>query len=165
MDTVTLREATAEDLPAINAIYDHYAINSTCTYQIGKTAEEARLAWFRKHGPLHPVVVAVDGSGIAGWGSLSAFHEREAYAKTVENSIYVRPDSLRKGIGSLILADLIDRAGRLGHHTIIAGIDSGQAASIALHSRFGFTEAGRLREVGFKFGRRLDVVYLQLILN
>ena len=165
MNTVKLRAATETDLSSINSIYDHYVISSACTYQIEKTADSARLDWFRKHGPLHPVTVAVDDSDIIGWGSLSSFHDREAYAKTVENSIYVRPDRLRRGIGGRILADLIERARQLGHHTIIAGIDSGQTGSIALHEKFGFTEAGRLREVGFKFGKWLDVVYLQLILN
>jgi phosphinothricin acetyltransferase len=165
MGDLRIRPATLADLPAINDIYNHYVLHSTCTYQTEPETAEARRVWFEKHGPKHPVIVAelADAPGkVIGWGSLSAFHVRAAYANTVENSIYVHHDQRRQGVGGLLLSHLIDLAKQIGHHTIIASIDAEQAASIALHERHGFVKAAHLKEVGFKFGRWLDVVYMQL---
>jgi L-amino acid N-acyltransferase YncA len=102
---------------------------------------------------------------VVGWGSLSPYHSRCAYRHTVEISVYVHHDLHRQGIGSVILKDLIDRAGKLGYHAIIAAIDGSQTASVALHRNYGFTEVGHFREVGFKFDTWLDVVYLELMLE
>ena len=165
MSHPTIRPATSADLPAINGIYNHYVPVSTCTYQTEPSTPAEREAWFAAHGPQHPVTVAVVGNEIVGWGSLSRFHPRAAYGHTVENSVYVRHDVQRKGVGSALLSDLIARARAAGHHTIVALIDAQQAGSIALHTRFGFAQAAHLKEVGFKFGRWLDVVYLQLLLG
>lgn len=159
-----IRLATAHDLNAVNAIYNHYVLNSTTTYQTEPETLEDRRAWFEARGPAHPVTVAEAGGEILGWGSLSPFHPRAAYHRTVENSVYVRHDALRQGIGKALLADLIERATELGHHTIIAGIDTEQSGSIAIHAKFGFVEVAHLHEVGFKFGRWLDVVYMQRML-
>jgi L-amino acid N-acyltransferase len=162
---VSIRPATAADLDAINAIYNHYVHHSTCTYQEEPSTAEERAHWFAAHRPEHPVTVAeVDGE-VVGWGSLSRYHARSAYRRTVENSVYVRHDSHRRGIGGALLADLIDRAAALGHHAIIAGIDSEQIPSVALHARFGFVHVGHLREVGFKFGRWLGVIYMERIVG
>ena len=161
----TVRLATPADLPAVNAIYNHFVLCSTCTYQTEPATPAERAAWFAAHGPRHPVTVAEADGEVVAWASLSAFHPRAAYGRTVENSVYVRHDHHRRGLGSLMLADSIDRARDLGHHTIIALIDAEQAGSVALHQRHGFTQVARLREVGFKFGRWLDVVYLQRMLN
>lgn len=159
---VTLRSATEADLAAINDIYNHYVELSTCTYQETPETPEGRLAWFRRHGGPHPVIVAEAGEAVVGWGSLSSFHPRSAFRHTVENSVYVRHDHHGRGIGSLLLQDLISRARSLGHRAIIAAIDANQAPSLALHAKFQFQEVGRLRRVGLKFGRWLDVVYLEL---
>ncbi|HUO09900.1 MAG TPA: GNAT family N-acetyltransferase [Phycisphaerae bacterium] len=159
---ISIRLSRAEDLAAINAIYNHYVMHSTCTYQEEPETEEGRRKWFAAHGEKHPVTVAVDEAGeVVGWGSLNQFHGRCAYRFTVENSVYVRHDSHRKGIGRALLRDLMERAKGLGHHVILAVISADQTASVALHAREGFVEAGRLREVGFKYGRWLDVVYMQ----
>ena len=163
--SITLYPATEADLPAINAIYNHYVHHSTCTYQETPETMEARQEWFRQHGAKHPVIVAVVGGMVVGWGSLSAFHPRSAYARTVENSVYVHPEYLRQGIGSLLLEDLIQRARQLEHHAIIAGIDAEQVASVVLHTRFGFETVGHLKQVGFKFDRWLDVIYMELLLK
>ena len=158
-----LRDATAADLPAINAIYNHYVPVSTCTYQTTPETDESRLAWFTGRKPQHPVIVAeIDGTVVA-WGSLSAFHKREAYAGSVENSVYVSHTLQRRGIGRIIMEELIRRARASGIHTIVAVISADQEGSIALHQRLGFVETGRLREVGRKFGRVLDVVHMQLM--
>jgi len=159
-----IRLATSADLSAINEIYNYYVPRSTCTYQTEPATERERSQWFVAHGPKHPVTVAVRDGEIVGWGSLSRFHPRAAYGLTVENSVYVRHDRQRQGLGKLLLQDLIDRARALGHHTIIAGIDTEQLASVALHEKFNFRKVAHLREVGFKFDRWLDVVYLQLML-
>ena len=160
-----VRPATPADLPAINAIYNHYVLCSTCTYQTEPAAADERLAWFAAHGPQHPVTVAEVAGEVLAWASISRFHPRAAYGRTVENSVYVRHDCHRRGLGSLLLADSINRARALGHHTVIALIDAEQAPSIDLHRGHGFVQVAHLREVGFKFGRWLDVVYLQRMLD
>jgi phosphinothricin acetyltransferase len=165
MADLTIRLAQVADLPAINDIYNHYVLASTCTYQTDPETMDARRAWFDAHGERHPVTVAVDGGGrVVGWGSLSAFRERAAYARTVENSVYVHRDAHRRGIGRRLLADQIDRATAAGHHTIIAGIDADQEASVALHAAMGFERVAFLHEVGFKFDRWLHVIYMQRML-
>lgn len=161
---VHLRPANLDDLPAINDIYNHYVRHSTCTYQEAEETPASRRAWFERHGPAHPVIVAVADGQVVGWGSLSPYHARSAYRFTAENSVYVRHDSLRCGIGTALLTELINHARRLGYHSIIAGIDSNQPGSIAAHQRIGFIHAGVIRQVGFKFGRWLDVCYMQLLL-
>jgi L-amino acid N-acyltransferase YncA len=165
MPALTIRPATSADLPAINDIYNHYVLNSTCTYQTDPETIEARHAWFAAHGPPHPVTIAEQQSGdILGWGSLSRFHARAAYSRTVENSVYVHPDHQRQGVGRALLTDLIDRARALGHHTIIAGIDAEQTPSVAIHTAHGFQLVALLKEVGFKFNRYLHVIYMQKML-
>jgi phosphinothricin acetyltransferase len=159
---VTVRLADTEDLYAINDIYNYYVLHSTCTYQIAPETIESRRTWFAAHGAAHPVTVATNNSGIVvGWGALSRFHAREAYDRTVENAVYVHHDHHRQGIGRKIVGDLMARASALGHHTIIAGISADQTASITLHAGLGFVQVGLLKEVGFKFDRWLDVIYMQ----
>ncbi len=161
-----IRVATIADLPAINDIYNHYVLHSTCTYQEVPETIEARRAWFERHGSSHPVTVAVDAAGVVlGWASLSAYHPRSAYRFTVENSVYLRHDVRGRGLGRALLADIVARARALGHHTIIGLIDADQPASIALHSKAGFIEVGRMKQVGYKFGKWLDVVYMQLMVG
>jgi phosphinothricin acetyltransferase len=162
---LTLRDATAADLSAINSIYNHYVLHSTATYQTVPSTEAERAEWFHAHGAKHPVLVAVDGAEVVGWGSLSRFHPRAAFEHTVEDSIYLRNDHLGRGIGSALLAELISRGRALGHRCIIGAIDSEQSASMALHAKFGFGKAAHLREVGRKFDRWLDVVWMQLVLK
>jgi L-amino acid N-acyltransferase YncA len=165
--TITIRLAIETDLRAIDDIYNWYVPRSTCTYQEEIEPFEKRVEWFAQHaGGKHPVTVAVDaaGGGIVGWGALSEFRERSAYRHTVENSVYIRHDRHGQGLGSALLADLIIRAKQIGHHTVIAGIDAEQVSSVALHRKFGFVECAHLKEVGHKFGRWLDVIYMQKIL-
>jgi L-amino acid N-acyltransferase YncA len=164
MPAITIRPATPADLNAINDIYNHYVLNSTCTYQTDPETIEARHAWFASHSPTHPITVAEQSNRIIGWASLSRFHARAAYSRTVENSVYVHPNHQRQGIGRTLLTDLIDRGRALGHHTIIAGIDAEQTASVAIHTAHGFQQVALLKEVGFKFNRWLHVIYMQKML-
>ncbi|XUW99807.1 MAG: N-acetyltransferase family protein [Dehalogenimonas sp.] len=163
---ISIRLATVEDLKAINDIYNHYVTASTCTYQEEHETLEGRKKWFEHHQPgTHPVVVAERAGVVLGWGSLSPYHSRCAYRFTVENSVYIHSGHLRQGIGSAILKDLVKRSRGIGYHAIIAAIDGSQSASIDMHLKFGFKEVGRFREVGFKFGSWLNVVYLELIVG
>ncbi|MCE9518849.1 MAG: GNAT family N-acetyltransferase [Verrucomicrobia bacterium] len=159
-----LRSAARADLPAINAIYNHYVLHSNCTYQTVPTTEQERMAWFDAHGEKHPVIVAELDGTVIGWGSLSRFHLRQAYDHSVEDSIYLHHDHCGRGLGGSFLKELLRRAKELGHHTVLGGIDSSQAASIALHEKFGFVKVSHLKEVGFKDGRWLDVVWMQRML-
>ena len=161
---MTIRLAKTEDLGTINDIYNHYVACSTCTYQEEPSTMKERESWFSNHGPRHPVTVAEADGRVVGWASLSPFHARSAYRFTIENSVYVHHEHQRRGIGSALLADSIERAKLLGHRTIIALIDADQLGSIALHLKFGFEQVAHLKQVGFKFGRWLDVVYLQKML-
>ena len=164
---IRIRPATLNDLRAINDIYNHYVLRSTCTYQTEPETVESRRQWFDAHGPKHPIIVAeLDDpqKTIVAWGSLSPFHRRAAYGHTVENSVYVHPDHHRKGIGKAMLARLIDLAREAGHHSIIALIDAEQSPSIALHAALGFEQVAMLKEVGHKFGRWLHVIYMQRML-
>lgn len=159
-----IRAATGADLPVILDIYNYYVAHSTCTYQIEPDTDEKRRDWFANRGSAHPVTVAEMGGAVVAWASLSPWNPRGGYARTVEASIYVRHDLLRRGIGSALLADLIERAHALGHHAILGGVCTTQTASLALQERFGFRQVGCLREVGFKFGRWLDVALMELVL-
>jgi phosphinothricin acetyltransferase len=161
---IRIRQATVDDLPVIRAIYNHYVETSTCTFQLEPDTAEARLAWFSNRTAAHPVTVAEWDGEVVAWASLSPWRPRGAYAHTVEASVYVRQDMHRRGIGRALLADLIDRARAAGHRTIVGGACAEQAASLALQERLGFQQVGRFREVGWKFGRWLDVVYTQLLL-
>jgi L-amino acid N-acyltransferase len=162
---LAVRPATEADLAAISEIYNHYVQCSTCTYQEEPDTVPERRRWLAVHAQEHPAIVAELGGLVVGWGSLSPYHARSAYRHTVENSVYVHPRQHRRGIGSALLEDLILRARVLGHHAIIAAIDADQAPSVALHAKCGFQRAGYLKQVGFKHGRWLDVIYMELLLG
>ena len=159
-----IRPAGEADLGAINEIYNYYVLHSACTYQEAVETIEARRQWFARHDERHPVTVAEMDGRVVGWGSLSAFHARSAYRFTVENSVYVDHEFQGRGIGSAVLRDLIERARGIGLHAIVALIDVEQKGSVAMHARAGFKEVGKLSEVGLKFGKWLDVVYMELVL-
>ena len=163
---IVIRDATAGDLQAINDIYNWYVGNCTCTWQMEKETMDSRRAWFAAHGVNAPVLVAERGGEIIAWASLSRFHpHEEGCERTLEDSIYVRPDAQKMGLGTRLLAALVARAADAGCHTVIASISGDQEGSIALHRKFGFTEVGRLRQAGKKFGKWLDWVYMQKMIE
>jgi phosphinothricin acetyltransferase len=164
MTAVEVRPATEADLPAVRDIYNHYVRTSTCTFQLEPDTEADRLAWFGARSDRHPVTVAVADGEVVGWASLSMWKERAAYDRTVEASVYVREGHERRGIGRQLLADLLNRARELGHRVVIGGACTEHAGSIALQEALGFEPVGTFRAVGFKFGRWLDVTYLQVVL-
>src|ERR1700761_8823985 len=156
-----LRDARLEDLAAIDLIYNHYVIHSTCTWQTAPTTPDERRAWFRDRPPTHPVIVAERDGEVIGWGSLGQFRPREGYRFTVENAVYVRHDVHGHGLGSALLVELLERARRLGLKNVMAGISAEQTRSVALHARHGFVEVARIPAVGFKLDQWLDLLLMQ----
>lgn len=156
-----LRAATESDLPAINEICNHFVQTSPAIYQLEPFTAEERTAWFAEHDARHPILVAVEADAVIGWASLSRYHVRAGYRFTVEDSVYVRAGCHGRGVGRVLLDELLVRGGALGHHSVLAIIDAAQAASVALHARAGFERVAHLREVGFKFGEWRDVVFMQ----
>ncbi len=166
MTTPVLRLATAADLPAINDIYNYYVHRSTCTYQLEPEPLEGRRAWFAAHPPeKYPVTVAELDGRVIGWGSLSKFRDRAAYDGTVEASVYIHHDHHRRGLGRGLLLDLIERARAAGFHTLVGGCSADQIASLRLQESLGFTRVAHFKQVGYKFGQWLDVIFLQLMLK
>jgi L-amino acid N-acyltransferase len=163
---VVVRAAEHADLPAILEIYNDAVLHTTASYDYQPRTLEHRHAWFEDHlRSDYPVFAAVEPSGrVVGWSSLSRYHDRPGYRFTAENSVYVAADCRGKGIGTQLLAPLIEAARSRELHVIIAAIDGENQVSVRLHARFGFVEVGRFRQVGFKFGRWLDVVYMELLL-
>jgi phosphinothricin acetyltransferase len=153
-------------LPAIRDIYNHAIRTTAATFDLEERTMDDRAAWLKDRGPAHPVLVAVDdGDAVLGWASLSPYDKvRAAYARTVEDSIYVRPEAHGRHVGSLLLGALMEAAHTAGHHAIIARITGGNAASVRLHERFGFATVGTLREVGRKFGQWHDVLLMQAVI-
>lgn len=165
-DNITkIRPAVRGDLPAINDIYNHYVANCTCTWRVDPVTQQQRERWFGEHNDAHPAIVAELDGRVAGWACLSEFRGHCGYRHTVEDSLYLAPEFRGRGLGAVMLAELIRLAGRIGHHGIVAVISAEQESSIALHRKFGFVEAGRLREAGFKFDAWRDAVFMQLLLE
>lgn len=161
-----LRDAEPSDLAAILAIYNDAVLNTDAVYDETPRTAEVQERWFaakREQGL--PVLVAVDDDGaVAGFASYGPFRPWPGFRLTVENSLYVAAGRRGRGIGSRLLPALVERAAAAGFHAVVAGIDAGNAASLHLHARFGFTEVARMPEVGIKFGRWLDLVFLQRML-
>lgn len=157
-----VRDAGPADLAGILAIYNHAVVHTTAIWNERVVDLADRERWWRARIEAGmPVLVAEDAAGdVAGYASYGPFRPFEGYRDTVEHSIYVRADLRGNGIGGLLLAQLVERAVAGGLHVMVGGIEAGNAASVALHRRHGFVEAGVLREVGIKFGRRLDLLFM-----
>jgi phosphinothricin acetyltransferase len=164
MSDCSIRLATRADAGDINGIQNHYVVRSTATFLTDPLTLEQRLAWLDNRSQAHPVVVAQSDDSVVGWGSLEVFRGRPAYRHTAELSIYVHQEQHRRGIGRAILADLVTRARALGHHALVGGCCSESTAVIALLEASGFSRVAHFREVGRKFDRWLDVVFLQRLL-
>jgi L-amino acid N-acyltransferase YncA len=164
-DEPLIDDASRRDLPEILAIYNEVIRNSTAVYSEDEFTPARGLMWFdakREHG--FPLVVARDVSGVAGFGSFGEFRAWPCYRHSVEHSVHVRADCRGQGIGRALVTELLGRAATMGKHVMIAGIDADNAVSIGLHRSLGFTAVGHFHEVGFKFGRWLDLVFMQCIL-
>lgn len=163
---VTVRMAEEKDLPEILVIYNDIIVNTTAVYDYKPhTAAMRKQWWDTKKEQGFPVFVAEEAGKIAGFSSIGPFRAWAAYKYSVENSIYVAANVRGKGVGKLLMPPLIEAAGNLDMHTILAGIDASNEASIKLHEGFGFKEVAYFKQVGYKFGRWLDLKFLQLILE
>ncbi|MGH9152660.1 MAG: GNAT family N-acetyltransferase, partial [Acidimicrobiales bacterium] len=158
---VGVRLATLADAEAVRAIYNREVTGSTVTFDLVPRSLDDQRAWLAAHAGAHPAVVAVAGDAVVGFGSLSPYRDRPAYATTVEDSVYVEREVRGRGVGRVLLAELVRLAGLHGFHSLIGRIVGGHDASIALHRACGFELVGVEREVGRKFGRWLDVVVMQ----
>ena len=162
---LTIRQATLEDLGAITEIYNDAILKTTATFDtVPKTPEEQKT-WFTDHSPEYPILVAQSSGLVVGWASLSRWSDRCGYSGTAEISLYVDEKHQGKGIGRKLLEAIVQEGQEAGLHTVIARIAEGSEASIHLHKSVGFEHIGTMREVGRKFGKRLDVHVLQKIFD
>ena len=160
-----IADARGEDLAEILAIYNEVIRNSTAVFSDSEFDAERGAEWFAgKRSSGFPFIVARDISGIVGFGSFGEFRAWPCYRHSVEHSLHVRSDRRGQGIGRALLVELKARAAAMHKHVMIAGIDADNRASIHLHETLGFNTVGQFREVGFKFGRWLDLIFLQCIL-
>jgi L-amino acid N-acyltransferase YncA len=162
-----VRPAAPQDLAAIHAIYAHHVLHGLASFEEEPPPlEEMRRRFEEVTGGGLPYLVAADKGEVLGYGYCALYRTRSAYRYTLEDSIYVKEGRHGRGIGKALLADLIGRCTALDYRQIIAVIgDSANAASIGLHASLGFVRAGNLRSTGFKFGRWVDSVLMQLPLG
>jgi phosphinothricin acetyltransferase len=165
--TATIRNATAADMNRVQEIYAHHVLNGTATFE----EEPPNLAEMRRrHEQVLlarlPYLVAEARGEIIGYAYATLYRTRSAYRYTAEDSVYLAPDAVGRGIGKALLAALLEAVAASGYREVIAIIgDSANTASIGLHHALGFRMVGTLHNVGFKFGRWLDTVIMQCCLT
>lgn len=163
--SIEIREAKPEDVPAITVIFNDAILNTTAVYFYDPVNEENRLEWLQiKHKDGWPVFVAEAEGQVLGFSTFGPFRPWPAYLHSVEHSVYVHPDHRGKGIGKHLIPPLLETAKAKNMHTLIAGIDASNAASVRLHGHFGFVQVAHFKQVGFKFGRWLDLLFMQKML-
>jgi phosphinothricin acetyltransferase len=171
-DNIRIEPATPTDAPAIAALYAHHVLHGTATFEIEPpdAAEiAARMERLRGAGMPWLAARAVDEEGadgaLLGYAYAGPFHSRAAYRHTCENTIYIRHDRLGQGLGTALLAALLEACEAAGLRQVVALIAGTEPASVALHAKAGFVEAGRLKSVGRKHGKWIDVLYMQRALG
>jgi L-amino acid N-acyltransferase YncA len=164
MNAFSIRLATSDDAGIVNDIQNHYVLTSTATFHTEPVTLEERLAWVENRASAHPVTVAQAEGRVVGWGALEVFRGRGAYRHTAEFSVYVHHEWHRRGIGRAIVADLVTRARVLQYHALVGGCCSESTSVIALLEALGFDRVAHFREVGRKYDRWLDVVFLERLL-
>ena len=162
---LNIRRAVLADVDAITEIYNEAILTTTATFDLEPKTRADRVQWFESHDDRHPILVAELDAHVVGWACLNQWNPRAAYADTAETSFYVKEEHRGKGIGRQLKAAIINEARRLGFHTLIAGAAEGSDASLHLNRSFGFEVVGTFKEVGRKFGKVLDVTYLQKFLD
>ena len=158
-----IRTARAVDVPAITVIYNDAIAHTVATFDMEQKTLEEQREWFDGHGARYPILVALLEEEVVGWASLSSWSDRCAYADTAEISVYVQDSFRGRGVGKELTGRVLQAGKEAGLHTVLARIESGNAASIHIFEKFGFEHVGVMREVGFKFGRLHDVSIMQLI--
>lgn len=161
-----IRRARAEDCEAIAGIYNYAVLHTAAIWNERTVDTENRLAWFYQRGNAgYPVLVAEENDAIVGYASFGDWRPFDGFRHTVEHSVYVHPQNHGKGIGKSLMLALIDEARACHKHVMVAGIESQNTASIALHHKLGFTVSAQMPQVGTKFGRWLDLTFMQLQLD
>jgi L-amino acid N-acyltransferase YncA len=160
-----IRSTELKDIPAITEIYNDAILNTTATFDTETKTIDDRTQWFLNHGEKYPVLSAEKDGKVIGWASLTKWSDRCAYEKTAEVSVYLHKDFRGKGIGKQLLEQLILHGEKAGLHYLLARISEGNEASIHLHELFGFEHIGVMKEVGFKFGRFLNVHLMQKVFS
>jgi len=160
---VKIREASLKDLKGITEIYNHEINHGVATFDTEPKTVEEQKKWFKKHGPKNPIIVAENDKEIVGFASLSKYSTRCAYSDTAEISLYVKEQYQGKGIGKQLMKEIVKEGEKAGLHAIIARIAEGNKISVRLHESVGFRHVGVLKEVGNKFGKRLDVYLMEKI--
>lgn len=161
-----IRDATDADLPGITDIYNHTVLHTAAVWNDTIADLANRQAWLgERRTKGYPVLVAIEAGFVVGYASFGDWRAWFGYRYTVENSIYVHHEHWRRGIAKALMRPLIERATAMGKHVMVAGIEAQNTASIQLHAQLGFRETGRMAEVGTKFGRWLDLVFMQLLLD
>ena len=161
-----ITDAVESDFPAITAIYNDVIRTSTAIFNDAPVSVEDRVAWWKARAAQgYPVLVARDENGLAGFATFGDFRPWPGYRFTVEGTIHIDASARRKGVGGVLLEALIARAREAGKHVMVAGVDSENVASLRFLEQSGFERVGHLREVGHKFGRFLDLVFLQYLLD
>ena len=162
-----IRDALETDLPALRDIFNDAVLNTTAIWMDNVVDLANRQAWFAARAQQgYPILVAENADGeVVGYASFGDWRPFDGFCHTVEHSVYIRVDQRGKGLGPQLLTALIERAKACDKHVIVAAIESGNAASIGLHQRLGFAITGQMPQVGCKFGRWLDLTFMQLILT
>jgi L-amino acid N-acyltransferase YncA len=161
-----IRDVCEEDAEAIASIYGHHVRHGTASYDLEPASTVETLAKIRRIVSAGwPFIVAEEDGEVVGYAYATQFRDRDAYAWTCENSIYVHADRQGRGVGKALLGELCERAEQGGFRQIVAVIGGAEPASIALHAKCGFREVGRLHAAGWKHGRWLDSVYMQRALG
>ncbi|MGH9272107.1 MAG: GNAT family N-acetyltransferase [Ilumatobacteraceae bacterium] len=164
MPEVKVRVALDGDADGVRAIYNREVVSATSTFDLVPRSLADQRAWLAARRGAFSAIVAVDGTDVVGFGSLSPYKDRAAYSTTVEDSVYVDRERGGEGIGTLLLDRLVQIAAASGFHTVMARIEASSAPSRALHARCGFELVGIERQVGRKFNRWLDVAVMQRLL-
>ncbi len=161
----TISAAARAQLPEIREIYNEVIRNSTAVFSDVEVTLENREAWLdAKRTAGFPVLAAVDPSGVVGFGTFGEFRSWPGYRHSVEHSVHVRADYRGRGVGRSLVQALLQEAARLQKHVMIAGIDAQNVTSISLHEKLGFKTVGTLPEIAFKFGRWLDLKFMQRLI-
>jgi L-amino acid N-acyltransferase len=160
-----IEPATSADFEAILAIYNEVIRNSTAVYTDVEYDLARGRSWFdAKAATGYPFLIARDAGEVVGFASFGDFRAWPCYRHSVEHSVHIRTDRRGRGMGAALVRELLARAAVLQKHVMIAGIDADNVASLRMHEKLGFTRVGRFKEVGFKFGRWLDLEFLQCII-
>lgn len=161
-----IRQATDDDLPGILEIHNDAVLNTTAIWSVHTADIENRRAVLAdRRAKSYPFLVAAEGADVLGYATFGDFRPHDGYFRTVEHSVYVARAHRRKGIARSLLPPLFEAARHLGKHAMVGGIDAANAESIRLHETFGFRRVGLLPEVGYKFGRYLDLLFMQKIID